>query len=79
MGILRLGKTFGNARLEAACTRAIAIRGFSLKSVKSILSSGLDQRPLPEQPNQLAIVHENIRGALAFTLATPTTEGDQQC
>ena len=71
MGILRLGKTFGEARLEAACARALAIHGLSFKSVKSILSSGLDQRPLPEQPDQLAIVHSNIRGALAFAL-TPT-------
>lgn len=68
LGILRLAKKFGETRLEAACYRALAIRGLSYKSVKSILASNLDQRPLPEKPHQLAIVHTNIRGADAFTL-----------
>lgn len=66
MGILRLSKMFGEDRLESACARALAIRGFSYKSVKSILASGLDKRPLPEKPVQLKIVHSNIRGAQAF-------------
>ena len=67
LGILRLAKKFDDIRLEAACNRALAIRGLSYKSVKSILMSNLDQRPLPEKPNQLSIVHANIRGAQAFT------------
>jgi transposase len=67
MGILRLGKTFGNDRLEAACSRALSICAYSYKSVKSILSSGLDQRPLPDKPHQLCIVHSNIRGAVAYS------------
>lgn len=74
MGVLRLSKKFGDARLEAACSRALAIRGFSYKSVKSILESNLDQRPLPEKPHQLSIVHANIRGASAFIL--PDKEQD---
>jgi len=78
MGILRLSKTYGDSRLEAACNRALSIGGFSFKSVKSILASGLDQRPLPEKPHQLSIVHPNIRGAIAFTTSS-TLEGEQQC
>lgn len=70
LGILRLAKKFSDTRLEASCKRALAIRGFSYKSVKSILESNLDQRPLPEQPHQLSIVHSNIRGASAFILPT---------
>jgi len=66
MGILRLAKKFSEARLEAACKRALAIRGLSYKSVKSILESNLDQRTVPEKPQDLAIVHANIRGAGAF-------------
>lgn len=66
LGILRLAKNFGDQRLEAACNRALAIRGLCYKSVKSILDSNLDQRPLPEKPHQLAIVHSNIRGPHAF-------------
>jgi transposase len=74
LGILRLAKKFGDVRLEAACQRALAIRGLSYKSVKSILQSNLDQRPLPEKPHQLSIIHANIRGASAFTL--PQKEND---
>lgn len=66
MGILRLAKKFPEPRLEAACKRALAIRGLSYKSVKSILDSNLDQRNVQEKPQDLAIVHANIRGASAF-------------
>lgn len=63
LGLLALGKTYGGERLEAACRRALLIRGLSYKSVKSILAAGLDCEPLPaERPVQLALVHENIRG-----------------
>lgn len=65
-GILRLAKMVGDGRLEAACNRALAINACSLKSVKSILNAGLEQRPLPKKPRQLTIIHENIRGANAF-------------
>jgi|LakMenE01Jun11ns_1017448.scaffolds.fasta_scaffold9917928_2 transposase len=70
LGILRLAKKFSDARLETACHRALAIRGISYKSVKSILDSNLDLRPLAEKPQQLAIVHANIRGASAFAITT---------
>jgi len=64
LGLLSLGKTYGPERLEAACRRALLIRGLSYKSVKSILASGLDDQPLPTpKPNQLSLAHENIRGA----------------
>jgi transposase len=76
MGILRLNKIYGDKRLEAACGRALAIGALSFKSIKSILSSGLDQRPLPEPPNQLTIVHSNIRGASEFNSIQSTTPGE---
>lgn len=66
MGILRLAKKYPETRLEAACKRALSIRGLSYKSVKSILDSNLDQRSVAEKPQDLAIVHANIRGAAAF-------------
>ncbi len=63
LGLLSLGKTYGRERLEAACRRALLIRGLSYKSVKSILVAGLDHEPLPaERPVQLSLSHENIRG-----------------
>lgn len=63
-GVLRLGKDYGEARLEAAGARALAIGTISYKSLASILAKGLDQRPLPDQaPDANPIVHPNLRGA----------------
>ena len=46
IGILRLAKTFGRERLEAACGRALEIGARSYSSVNSILKNNLDrQRP----------------------------------
>lgn len=63
LGILRLGKTYGDARLEAACRRALRIGAASYKSIDSILKHRLDEQPLPEpaQP-ALAFDHDNVRG-----------------
>jgi transposase len=64
LGILRLGKGFGDERLEAACRRALRIGSYSYKSVESILQQGLDREALSEQAElELAIDHENIRGS----------------
>jgi len=49
LGIMSLGKQYGAQRLEAASTRALSIKAFSFKSVKSILKSGLDQQGLFSQ------------------------------
>jgi transposase len=65
LGILRLGKRYGDARLEAACARACAAGARSYRHVDSILKNGLDRTPLrlaaasqstPIEP------HENVRG-----------------
>jgi transposase len=63
LGIITLSKKFGKERVEAACKRALVIGGTSLKSVKSILETGLDKKPLPtpKRPSQ-TIIHSNIRG-----------------
>jgi hypothetical protein len=66
LGILRLGKSYGEPRLEAACQRALAIGGLSYKSVESILKRKLDQQPLPvteRSTNESLPVHSNIRGS----------------
>ncbi len=63
LGIMRLGKRYGQDRLEAACKRALAINSLSYKSVESILKNGLDKQPLPEPPSKApAIEHQNVRG-----------------
>ena len=43
--IMRLGKRYGEGRLEAACRRAIRIGACSYKSIESILKHDLDQQP----------------------------------
>jgi len=64
LGILRMGKGYGEQRLEAACRRAIRIGSCSYKSIDSILRQGLDRQALPEQQElELSIDHSNIRGA----------------
>jgi transposase len=62
MGILSLAKRFDKGRLEAACQRALFIKGVNYKSIKSILENNLDQKPLPQQPQLLPVAHDNIRG-----------------
>ncbi len=63
LGILRLGKSYSEKRLEAACGRALAIGTTSYRSVESILKNGLDNKPIPteEKPTE-PILHHNIRG-----------------
>jgi transposase len=63
LGMQRLAREYTPARLEAACTRALAIRSPNLKSVTSILKRGLDrQHSLPTITSSALPVHENIRG-----------------
>ena len=63
LGILRLGKKYSPERLEAAAQRTIRIRGYSYKSVKSILTTGLDRVPFEDKKEvPPPIHHDNIRG-----------------
>jgi len=63
LGIMRLSKSYGCERLEAACARALTIQSLSYKSVESILKHGLDRRELPLAHSQATpVAHENIRG-----------------
>jgi transposase len=65
LGIMRLGKSYGQERLEAACRRACHFQAYSYKSVQAILKNNLDQEPLPssQQAKPPAIPHPNLRGA----------------
>ena len=63
MGVISLGKRFSKERLEAACERALYIKGVNYRSIKSILENKLDQKPLPPQQQELLpVAHENLRG-----------------
>ena len=65
LGIMRLAKRYGTARLEAACRRALVVGARSYTRVESILRAGLDAAPLPgdEAPAAPGVEHENIRGS----------------
>jgi transposase len=64
LGIIRLAKRYDPQRLENACERALRIKGYSYKSVKSILKNGLDRQPLlfDEADQTPPPDHQNIRG-----------------
>ena len=66
LGILRLAKSYGADRLEAACERALEINARSYTSVKSILQNHLDRRSREPVTDGPAIIHSNIRGADYF-------------
>ena len=66
LGILRLGERFGDARLEAACQRALSINALSYRSVESILAHGLDAQALAPLAPAPILQHDNLRGADYF-------------
>ena len=69
LGLMRLGKRHGHARLEAAAARAMALGAPRYRTVQNILASGVDRLPLvdglvasPSLP-----LHPNIRGSAYYT------------
>jgi hypothetical protein len=63
LGLQRLAREYTPARLEAACTRALAIRSPTYRSVASILKSGLDRQPSLFVATTTPLpTHENVRG-----------------
>src|SRR5713101_353656 len=62
LGILRLARAFGAARLEAAATRAIDIGALTYGSVRSILDHKLDRHAAHKPADGAPILHPNIRG-----------------
>ncbi len=76
LGILALARTYGPARLEAACARGSSIRARSVASIRSILQNGLDRafredaadrRAPPSHGNTLTLAWERWRGTLPLT------------
>ena len=76
LGIMRLGRTHGDARLDAACARAVALGSYSYHTVKNILTSAQDRLPLEPPPETPPTpTHTNIRGAAYY--APPISEEDR--
>jgi transposase len=64
LGLLRLGERYGEARLEKACTIALAAGASRYQQVESILKKRLDKAP-PTSSQDTPIIsnHKNIRGS----------------
>jgi len=63
LGIIRLAGKYGSDRVEAASSRALACGAFSYRSVKSILSSGLDRIDEEDDERPAIPPHDNVRGS----------------
>ena len=64
LGILALTRAYGDARVDAACRRGVAIKARSVASIRSILQNGLDRAFLDEdgRSDRAPVRHVNIRG-----------------
>lgn len=77
LGLMRLARSVGHQRMEAACRRAAALDVGTYKSIRSILHNKLDQQPLPTQiaqTTEAAPDHDNIRGHDYYQALPQTTE-----
>ncbi len=63
IGIIALGKKYGNTRVNNACKRAIQFGNYSLRSIKNILSKGLDQIKEEQLLFPALPEHDNLRGS----------------
>lgn len=66
LGIIRLAKAHGQARLEAACQRALHFGTVSYRSIESILEKRLETQPLQGELVPASPSHENVRGQEYF-------------
>jgi transposase len=66
LGIIRLAKAHGEARLEAACQRALHFGTLSYRSIESILDKRLEAQPLQGDMTGSSPDHENVRGQEYF-------------
>lgn len=76
-GLIRLARSYGCERLEAAAHRALEIGSISCRGVESILKNGLDRQTpgtggAGEETRRPLIAHENIRGAGYYTATAAT-------
>ncbi len=67
IGMLQLGKKYGNDRLEVACKRANQGSRITYRIIKNILENNLDKLQIQEnQFNVFIPEHSNIRGPEAY-------------
>jgi transposase len=66
LGLMRLGRQYGPERLEAACARAEHLRVYSYRTVKNMLSAGVEHLAPESESDSTTPVHANIRGATYY-------------
>jgi transposase len=76
LGLMRLRRLYGHARLECACHRAVQADACTYRSIKSMLQTGLDRQPVATHPTGPVFHHSNVRGADYYQ--QPKTE-EQTC
>ena len=66
LGLMRLGRRYGAARLEAASARATALGSYRYRTVTNILASAQDRLPLdaPDERPTTPAARQHPRGAL---------------
>ena len=74
LGLLRLAKRYGPARLNAACARAVAVGARSYRHVDSMLKHGLDRQPLLADATESrpVLTHDNVRGPAYYHEGEPS-------
>ena len=71
LGIMQLGRRYGNSRLEAASARALALGSCRFHTVRNILTAGQERLPLePPAETNPTPTHANIRGADYYAATT---------
>jgi transposase len=74
LGLLRLTKQYGPARVEAASTRAVAVGARSYRHVESMLKHGLDRLALDTDDSSSSPTgrgHANVRGPAYYQQELP--------
>jgi transposase len=67
LGLLRLARSYGPERMEAACTRALKGRTYNYRTIHNILSASLDKLEEPTNTDLFSLPsHDNLRGPNAF-------------
>lgn len=75
LGVVRLGKTYGPARLDNACARALALGSPRYRTVAEMLKRRLENAPLPDpshgdaaatSPGAPSLTDDHVRGGHYF-------------
>ena len=72
MGILRLSKTYGNDRLEAAARIALDFGFLRVQQISDLLKNGMDKQP-KQGPTATVTNRNNIRGREYYADAQTNT------